>query len=95
MDPVEEAVKVQVYDPPITLSDIASGSPYGVMCPPPRAISIARFREVWVEDGREDLQQCLLEEAVEHCRNTQVPHATIRFGYLHPPYRLWLVPSLK
>src|SRR5207247_5384710 len=39
-----------------------------------------------VEDGLQHLQKHWLYPPVEHRRNSQQPHASVGFGYFHPPH---------
>src|SRR5579859_2464828 len=66
--------------------DVRAGTLDRLMRAPTRSKAEARVREGRVEDGREDLEEGLLNESVEHRGDAQHPHALpIRFGNLHAP----------
>ena len=66
--------------------DVLAGTLNRLMRTPSRTKAIARIRERRGEDGREDLEQGLLNESVEHRGEAQHPYALpIRFGNLHTP----------
>jgi hypothetical protein len=55
----------------------------------------ARFREAGIEDRREDLQDGLLKQAVDHVGDTEVPLTAIRFGNRLTPGRARVVSSFQ
>src|SRR5690554_2783029 len=61
----------------------------------PRAEAIA----VWVEAGfpvlLDHLSDCLLDEAIQHRRNTQRARTAVGFGDGDPPDRFWSVGLLE
>src|ERR1700692_3276705 len=65
------------------------------MCRVLRAEAEARLGERRVPIRLQHLHHRLLDEAVEHRRNAERPHAARCLRYLNPPHRLWLVGALK
>ena len=54
-----------------------------------RAEAKAGVREAGIEDGSQDLKQGLLDQAIQHCRDAQHPHAfAIGLRYFYLPHRL-------
>ncbi len=52
-----------------------------------------RFRESGIENRREDLQDGLLDQAIDHVGNSEISLTAIRFGNRLPPGRARLVLS--
>jgi len=53
------------------------------------------FAEAGVDQGLQHLQQCLLDESVQHRRNTQLALASVRFRDHHFAYRTGPVPACQ
>lgn len=66
VDPIEDRIEVDVYDPVATLFDEALGGGDRHVGRALRPKPEAHRREAWVEDRGEHLEQRLLDEAVHH-----------------------------
>ena len=84
---VEELFEVEVHDPPIAARQMLLRGRYRLMCRASRPKPVAVVGECRVEDGLQDLQHCLLDEAVESGGHAQFAHATIRLRNLDTPDR--------
>jgi hypothetical protein len=62
-----------------------------VVCTPSGPKAVARIREGRIEPRLQDLQQGLLDEAVEHRRDAELALAPAGLRDHHPPHRLRLV----
>ncbi len=59
----------------------------------PKAVTVGRERRV--EDGRQHLEQGLLDHPVQHRRDAEPPYPASGLRDLYPPYRLRLVPAAQ
>src|SRR5208283_3877796 len=62
---------------------------------PPWAEAEARRRETRIEQRLEDLQDRLLDQAIDHRRDAQLALAAAGFGDFHPAHRLRLVAPIE
>src|SRR5437667_2583650 len=81
-------LQVNVHDPAVSRRDV-------LLCPRDRLMggatgteAKARLGERWVPTLLQQLQHCLLDEAIEHRRDAEGANAPGRLRYLHSPYRL-------
>ncbi|MNZ67801.1 hypothetical protein D3C78_860570 [compost metagenome] len=72
--PVEELGKVHVHHPAKALPDEALGRFHGLVSASSRTEPVAGVGEVRVEEPAQYLGQGLLNQPVQGCRNTQLPH---------------------
>ena len=95
VDPVEKFFEIEIDHDIIPVGDIFLGSEQRVMRAPSRAEAKARDREARVEQRLKDLQDGLLDQAIDHRRNAQLALAATRLGDFHPAHRLWLVAAIE
>ena len=62
---------------------------------PSRAKAEARRRETWIEQRLEDLQDRLLDQAIDHRRDAQLALAAAGLGDFHPAHRLRLIAPIE
>jgi hypothetical protein len=95
LDTVEEFRQVHIDAMPITGTDVGL---HLLRCSVGGAAwskAEARFRESGIEDRREDLQDGLLDQTIDHVGYTEVPLTAIRFGNRLPPGRSRLVSPFQ
>ena len=91
VDPVEKLRQIHIDHPPSSLLDVPLCCAHGIVRAAPRPKAVAVLREGRIEERLQDLQQRLLDEAVKHGRNPQLPDPAARLRNLVPPHRLRLV----
>ncbi len=88
MHPVKELLDVQIDDPVPALPDhVITRRSHGFVSAASRSEPVAVFAEPRFEDRPQHLQQQLLEESIQHRRDPQTAHPTVRFRDFHPPHR--------
>src|SRR5215831_9931576 len=92
---IQELLQVDVHHHDGSGRDVRLRPLHSLMCRVPRSEAKARLGERPVPVRLQHLHHRLLDEAVEHRRDAERPHAARRLRYLHPPHRLRLVGALK
>ncbi len=96
VDAVEELREVQVDHPPVTRRHVLPSAEHRAMSTAARTEAEAVVREGRVEDGRQHLQQGLLNRPVQHRRDTEHPHTLpVRLRDLDPKHRLGTVAAAE
>src|SRR5665213_427145 len=95
VDPVEELFQVDIHDDGVSGRNIRLRPLHRLMRRALRPEAEARLRERRVPAGLQHLHYRLLDQAVEHRRNAEQPHAARRLRYLYAPHRLRLVGAVK
>ena len=93
VDPVEELLQIEVDHDPVTRGNVLPRLGQSAVGTPPRAEAEARRRERRVEDRLQDTQHGLLDQAIDHRRDAQLPHPAARLGDLHPLDRSWPIAA--
>jgi len=88
IDAIKERFDVGVHHPGIICADIRLDLSHGLMCRASRAEPVTAGVEVGFPFGADDLRDGLLDESVDHGRDTQGPFLAVGFGDLHALYRL-------
>ena len=83
---VEELLQVYVNYPLRSLVEVFQKLLNGLLTAPAGAEAVAVLLELCLEDGREDLDNRLLEGAVDNGRDTELAYASVGLRYLNPPY---------
>jgi hypothetical protein len=73
---IEELLQIDVHDPAATLLHVALRVTHGVVRAAPRPEAVAVLREARIDSRLQDLQQGLLDEAVEHRRDAELALAS-------------------
>jgi len=95
VDPVEELFQVEVHHKAVPGRDVLLRPLYGLMRRARRPEAEACLGERSIPVRLQHLHRRLLDEAVEHRRDAERPHAARRLRYLHPPHRLRFVGAFK
>ncbi|MNO19197.1 hypothetical protein D3C76_89250 [compost metagenome] len=100
VDPVKELLQIKLHTPAVPCRHMGAGSFNGLMSASARTEAVAVVREQWVEDRRELLQQCLLDQAIHDAGNAQLPCPAFGFGDLDGAHTLRVIlagqqPSLE
>jgi hypothetical protein len=95
VDSVEELLYVHVYYPSLSSPHIVPGRLDRPMGAAAKTKSIARFGKPRVEQWTEHLVERLLDQPIDHGRNTQLPYSSIALRYLYPTHCPWLVLPVK
>src|SRR5262249_24083446 len=95
VDPVEELLQVDVHHHGVPGRDIRLRPLHRLMCRVLRSEAEARLGERPVPVSLQHLHDRLLDEAVEHRRDAERPHAARCLRYLYPPHRLRFVGALQ
>src|SRR5215813_5356004 len=81
--------------PTITLRDVLLRLGYSLMSRSTWSKTITVIGKSRVPPSLQNLHQRLLDESIQHGRNAELSHSSIRLRYLHPTDRLWLVGSTQ
>ncbi|MNJ56854.1 hypothetical protein D3C77_524180 [compost metagenome] len=97
---VKALLKIKFHTPTVPRRHMAAGCFYSLMSASARTKTVAVVREQRVEDGRELLQQGLLDQAIHDVGNTQLPCSAFGFGDFNGAHTLRVVltgqqPSLE
>jgi hypothetical protein len=96
MHAVEEAFEVQVHHPAGPGRDVRAGTADRAVRAASRAEAEAAVRKRGVDEGRQDLEEGLLNESVEGGGNPQRPHALpARLRNSYAPDRLRLIATAE
>src|SRR5262249_6223583 len=95
VDPVEELFQVNVHDPVVAFSDKCLCLGHSLMGGSARSKPVAVLGERRVPAFLQDLQQRLLDQAIDNARDAELPDPAIRFGDFHPLDRLRLIGPLE
>ncbi len=87
LDSVKEFRQVHVHAPAVAAANRALDLLGGSVCGTPVPKTETRFGERWIEDRGQDLQDGLLNQAIDHVGNAEVSLAAIGFGNRLPPAR--------
>lgn len=88
VDAVKELLQIHVHHNPIARLHVTLCPPDRIMRPTPRTKAIAGIGERRVDQRLQHLQQCLLDEAVNHRGDAKLALASSGLGDHVPAYRL-------
>lgn len=88
---VKEGLEVDVDRPGIPVPDVSLGLQHRLLCAAARAKPVALIRKMRVKEGRQDLEQCLLDQSVDDGGNTQVSDSAAGLRNFDPSDRLRLI----
>ena len=88
---VEELLQIHVHHPLSPVLDIPLSLPHRIVRSAPRPEAVAVLAEGRIEHRLQHLQQQLLNESVEHGRDTQPPHPSPALRYRLSLHRTRLV----
>jgi site-specific DNA recombinase len=91
VDSIKELFQVEVYHPAIACSDIPLRLGHRLMRRAFRTKSVAVFGERRVPSALQHLHDRLLDQSIQHRRNAQLAHPSVRLLDLYSPHRLRLV----
>src|SRR6202022_4641340 len=91
IDPVKEFFKIQVYHPAMACGDVLLCLGYRLMRRAFRPEPVTVFGECGVPSALQNLHHRLLDQSIQHRRDTKLSHPAVRFRDFHPSHRLWLV----
>ena len=80
VDPIKELLEIKFHAPAVTRCHVAASGFDGLVSASTRTKAVAVVREQRIEDWRELLQQCLLDQAIHDAGNTQLPCSAFGFG---------------
>src|SRR5690606_20949685 len=91
----EELLQVHVHHGTATGLHVRLSGKYRLVRSAARPEAVAMLAKGGIKNGLQHLQQCLLDQAIRHCRNTQLALATVRLRDHDPSYRARPVRSRK
>ena len=92
--PVKEFFQVQIDHDGPAFRYVSLRLGQGVVRPASRSKAVAGCRKGWVQQRFQHLQERLLHEPVDDCRDAQLSHPAARFGDLRPPHRLRFIRTI-
>ena len=97
---IKELLKVDFHTPAVPRHHMGAGCFDGLVSASARTKTVAVVREQRVEDGRELLQQSLLDQAIHNTWDTQLTSSAFGFGDFNGAYTLRVIlvgqqPSLE
>jgi hypothetical protein len=95
IDPVEKLFEIQIDNNVVAPGDVFPGSVQRLVRAPSRAEAKARSREARIEQRLQDLQDRLLDQAIDHRGNAQLALAAARLGDFHPAHWLRLIAPVE
>src|SRR5262249_40263844 len=90
-NPVEEFLQIQVHYPAITLGDILLRRCHRLMCRTPGPKPVAVIGKRPIPPALQYLHHRLLDESIQHRRDTKLSYPSVRLGDFHPLHRLRLI----
>ena len=93
VDPVKEALQVQVHHPAVAAPDVRLDMAHGLMGRALRAKAVAVSMEVGFPLRGNHLRNGLLDEPIQHRGDAQGAHLAVWFGDLHATHRLRAVAA--
>ena len=91
---IQEPLQIEIGHPCISCPNVRLRLCDRLLGTAPRSEAVAPRRKRGVPVRLQDLQQSLLDEPVQHHRDTEVAGAASRFRDVHPTHRLRLVGTL-
>ena len=91
IDSVKELLKIEFHAPTVTRRHMGTGCFNGLVGASVRTKTVAVVREQRIEDRRELLQQCLLDQAIHDARDTQLSGAAFGLGDVDGANTLWVI----
>ena len=91
VDPIKELLEIKFHTPAVTRCHVAASGFDGLVSASTRTKAVAVVREQRIEDWRELLQQCLLDQAIHDAGNTQLPCSAFGFGDVNGAYTLRVI----
>ncbi len=88
---IEELLQIQVHHPAAACAHVLLCLRHRLMRAAPGPKPVAVFREGPIPLPLQNLHHRLLDEAIQHRRDTQLAYPSVRFGDFHPPHRVRLV----
>ncbi|MNV42734.1 hypothetical protein D3C71_1344190 [compost metagenome] len=89
--PIKELLEIKFHAPTVSRRHMVTGCFDGLMGASARTKAVAVIREQRIEDRRELLQQCLLDQAIHDAGNTQLPCSAFGFGNVDGAYTLRVI----
>src|SRR5690606_41276733 len=86
-DPVEDLLLVPVRHGTAAGLHVRLSCKYRLVRSAARPEAVAMFARGGIKNGLQHLEQCLLDQAIRHCRNTLLALATVRLRDHDPSYR--------
>lgn len=93
IDPIKERFQIKIDHPATTSADVRLHLSHGLVGRALRTKPVAAWMEVGFPLLAYHLSNGLLDETVEHCRNTQQTLAPIGLGDFHAAHRLRAVAA--
>jgi hypothetical protein len=91
IDPVEELLQIQIHHPAVAFGYILLRLFHRLMRRPPGTKPVAVFGKRPVPPALQNLHHRLLDESIQHRRNTKLSHSPVRLRDFHPFHRLRLI----
>src|SRR5215831_10926129 len=88
---IEKFLQIEINDPTITLRDVLLRLGYSLMSRSTRSKTVTVLGERRVPSSLQNLHHRLLDESVQHGRNAELAHSSVRLRDFHPTDRLWFV----
>src|SRR4051794_2939768 len=95
VDSVKEFLQIDIDHELVAFGDIELCLGYGLMSRATGPEPVAVLRERRVPAALQDLQDRLLDQAIQHGRDAELAHPTVRLGQFDAPYRLRLVSPVE
>lgn len=91
VDPIKELLEIKFHAQAVTCGHVAASGFEGLVSASTRTKAVAVVRGQRIEDWRELLQQCLLDQAIHDAGNTQLPCSAFGFGDVNGAYTLRVI----
>src|SRR5215831_11882823 len=95
VDTIEELFEIDIDHPFVAFGDIELRLSHGLMSRATGPESVAVLRERRVPAALQDLQDRLLDQAIQHGGDAELAHPAVRLGDLDSPYRQRLVSPVQ
>ncbi len=95
VDPIEKLLQIEIHHPAASFGHVLLGLGDRLMRRTPGPEPVTVFRELRVPSALQNLHHRLLHHAVQHRRDAQLTHPSVRFRYLYPLHRLRLVSPVE
>jgi hypothetical protein len=95
VDPVKELFQVQVHHPSAAFSNVLLCLGYGLVRRASGPKPMTMFGKLRLPFALQHLHDRLLHHPVQHRRDAQLSHPSVRLGYLYPLHRLRPVGSTQ
>src|SRR5262252_7267298 len=95
VDTIEEFFEIDIHHKFVAFGGIGLSLSYSLMGRATGPESVAVFRERRVPAALQDLQDRLLDQAIQYGGDAELAHPAIRFGDLDSPHRLRFVSPVQ